>query len=206
MMSKVLAQAGISLADAYDVEGSRAGVETLLPGEVQLVHEMGATLFSERFNGQVHRVSTGALLQSASWDIELTALPETPTRILGIQVIADVAVRTNMASVMARDPGVNREFPLWVWDDDTPDLFVQCRMRDEGAAAVVEMLVPLRPPQIQAPSMIMGIDNRDGVRDIAFRGQTSAFGAGNVTHTMLLFLANARLGGVSSIGLPIPSW
>ena len=45
-MVKILSQAGISLADLYNVEGSIAGIEQLDTRELPIVHEMSGTIFS----------------------------------------------------------------------------------------------------------------------------------------------------------------
>ena len=46
------------------------------------------------------------------------------------------------------------------------------------------------------------------INDIAFRGVTSAFGAGTVVLTALIHIAFTHLGGnvPSNFGLPVPGW
>jgi len=203
MPSKILGKGGDSLADMYDVAGSIAGVEELDSESVKVVHEMGATIFSERLSGTIRRISTGDINQSTVFDLTLTDLPGTPNRILGVQVIADVSGRASNAMVAVRDPVAGREFPVWVWDV-TDDLEQDIRIVDNGAAvADMELLVPR---SLQTPSFLIGNNQPQGVPDIAFRGQSGAFGAGTVEIIALIYITFSQVGGLSSRGLPVPSW
>jgi len=206
-MPKVLSQAGISLADAYDVEGSIAGIETLESRDVSLVHEMGATIASERFSTTIRRATTGALAQTTTWDLEIADLPATPARVLGIQVFSSEAVaRSSFCQVSARDPIALREFPMWMWDT-APDTSANVRMQDNGAAVGnVTMLLPVNPSAFALPSFFGGAGQPQTVSSLMFRGITATFGAGTVIHTMIAYIAFAEVGGISSLGLPIPSW
>jgi len=200
----VQSQAGVSLADVYDIKGSQAPIERLLTTEVPVVHEMGATIQSERFSTFIRRSSTGDLGQSTAWDIEIVDLPAGVTRILGLSVIADVRTRTNIASVLIRDPiaGGGRELPIWVWDN-VLDAFKDVRIEQEGTVGD-ELALVSTEPLIQ--TLLVGPDQPQSVGEIAFRGITSAFGAGTVEHVLLLHIALAAIGGISSRGLPVPSW
>lgn len=202
-MVKILSQAGMSLADVYDVVGSVAGVEQLQAGEVSLVHEMGATIFSERFNLFVRRVTTAALLQNTDWDILLTDLPATPWRVLSVAVLSLTLAHTERAQLSVRDANTEREMPMLVWNrvDDTERAI---RIVENGAASAV--LGMLTPAVAFVPTMGSGADQRQSMENIAFRGRTSAFGAGTVVHVALVQLAFSHIGGISSRGLPIPSW
>jgi len=203
-MVKVLSQAGISLADTYDVEGSIAGIEQLQSEDVQLVHEMGGTIFSERLSGTVRRRTTGAVLQSTAWDQLITDLPVVPFRIAAVAVIADVSGRTSIASIAVRDPISGREVPIWLWDTTT-DLFNDIRIDDDGAgAANIQYLLPTN--RTFYPLTGIGTGQPQSVPDLAFRGSTTGFGAGDVTHTALIYIEFAAIGGISSQGLPVPGW
>ena len=204
-MGKILSQAGNSLADVYDVEGSIAGIEHLETHDLPIVHEMGATVFSERFSTDIRRATSGALAQNTAWDVVVTNLATTPFRILGVVVFALTANRANLASVAVRDPLDGRELPIWLWDSNA-DVEVQARLSDDGGAvATVQML---RPGQIleAIPHLTSGADQPQPVNEIAFRGLTLGFGAGTVETIMLLHNGFSQVGGISSRGLPIPSW
>lgn len=201
-MAKILSQAGISLADLYNVEGSIAGIETLLSQDVSLVHELGNVLFSERFSTVIRRSATGDLLQSATFDIVLSDLPAVPFRILNIQAIADTAARLNHATVFQRDVGAAREIPIWAFDDTTGVEWT-IRMADEAAATG---LTYLSPTASFTPGMGGGNNQPQSVEAISIRGLTTAFGAGDVEYIFFIMIAFAQVGGINSKGLPIPGW
>lgn len=202
-MTKILSQSGQSLADIYDIEGSVAGLENLETRELPIVHEMGATILSERFTTRIFRLATGDILQSASWRIELTTLPETPARLLGVQVITDNATRISRAAVLGTDPTVEQDIPLWVWNATVSETVT---MEDLAVAATFNYLVPREGASI--PSFVGGREQQDNmVSQVTFVGLSTAFGAGNVLCTALLYLAFPRRDiNISSKGLPIPSW
>lgn len=205
-MAKIQARVGSTLADTYDARGGIAGLEDLRTPEVALVHEMGGTIQSERFSSFIRRGTTGDLGQSLGWEVLFENLPAGVTRLLGVTVFADVSARTERASVLLRDPlaGGGREIPIWIWDQAT-GIFRVVRMDIEGSVASVPVLSPVEPnPYI--PTLLVHNDQPQSVGEIAFRGQTTAFGAGTVEHVILLHIAFAAIGGLSSRGLPIPSW
>ena len=206
-MPKVLAQAGFSLADVYDVQGSIAGVDQLVTEEVHLVHEMGGTIFSERLGGAIIRATTGALNQSTTWDVITTGLPAGIWRVEGVYVQSDTAGRSDRAQVSLRDINAGREFPLFVWDA-TNDFQSDIRIIENGAAVGNDAALIQTSPVPNLPSLGIASGQRTQRvgEEIAFRGQTTAFGAGTITHTALIYIAFMRLRGVSSIGLPIPGW
>ena len=80
-MPKILAQAGISLADVYDVEGSIAGTDELLSEDVSLVHEMGGHMMSERCRSFVVTLATGDQIQNANFAATGGLIPDSPNRI-----------------------------------------------------------------------------------------------------------------------------
>ena len=203
-MPKVLAQAGTSLADVYDVEGSVAGVEQLLSQEVNLVHEMGGTIFSERFSTFIRRTQTAATLQSVDIDEVITGLPNPYWRVLGVVVLVDVTGRLTRMCVNIRDPvvGTGREIPVWIWDAANSNAV---RIDEEGTVLVREALTPV-PGTTLVPSMGVGDLQPQGTTELSLRGRTSAFGAGTVTITALIQIGFAQVGGISSKGLPLPGW
>lgn len=196
----------MSLADVYNVEGSIAGVDQLESREVQLVHEMGGTIFSERFGSNIMLVETAAIAQSLSFDIVAPAvLSTTVQRILGVVVFANQAGRVAHAQVSVRDPTAGREVPIWFFDDAV-DLEATIRIENNGAGAAAHTL--FRPVQLfeGIPSLVAGTDQRSSVEQIVLRGTTTAFGAGTVVTTAVVLVAFSAAAGLSSRGLPIPSW
>ena len=207
-MSKILSQSGVSLADMYDVEGSIAGIDHLDTHNLPIVHEMGGTLFSERLSGEIVQLESGSIAQSTAFDVVLTALPPVPTRILGVMLTSNqtrlehavVCVRT-----AARSPGgEQRELPIFVWDATVGGLTWVIRIDTGGGAAAQIYFQP--SPSIWAPSMLFGRDQPLPVDGLVLRGITTAFGAGTADMTAHVYLAFPDLGGVSSHGVPVPSW
>jgi len=207
-MVKILAQAGISLADTYDIEGSIVGVERLEPGEVQVVHEMGAVIASERMIGNILRVTTGDLLQSISWNLLIPSLPDTALRTLGVSVVAITGSRVDNCQVSIRDDTLitaGVEIPIFAWAA-TPDDEVPFRWVNNGAGVAEARLLRQFSPVPGVPSMGFGTDQRESTPAIVFRGATTAFGAGNVEIVAQIYASWIGSAGRSSFGVPIPSW
>jgi len=208
-LTKILSRAGVSLADVYDVEGSIAGIEELESREVSLVHELGGTIFSERAGAQILRATTGDILQSVAWDVLVPGLTAVPMRILGVVVTSDNGARVRRAQVSIRNLAAiagGRDFPIFCWADDT-DTVVSIRWVNDGAAAGSESFLRQADHGPAAPNLIFGSDARRITPGIAFRGSALAFGAGTVEVIVEVYVAWAEVGGgVSSHGLPIPSW
>lgn len=202
MPTKILGQAGVSLADQYDVRGSIAGVEVLDSEEVKTVHEMGGTLFSERVSGSVNNITTGAILQNIQFDIGLSF--SQLTRILGIQVVTTSNTRLSRVQVSISSPPAfdNTDMPVWVWD--LADGARSINVLIGGALQVLNLLVPPLAPLL--PNFLTGQDSPRGVFTLNMRGLTTGFGAGNVTTQMLVYAAFPQAAGLSSFGLPVPSW
>ena len=205
-MVKILSQAGISLAGTYDVEGSIAGVENLDANNVNLVHEMGATMFSERINSFISRVSTAALLQNVTFDLTITPVHQIPQRIYAIIVKANAANR--IANVQLSITSTSRlfEIPIWTWNSAVDDE-IEIRWDDLGFA--IGAVTYLRSKQNLLPQMLIRMDSRAVMPDMNIRGLTSGFGAGNVTVVVGVLVARPVGGlpsGISSLGLPMPSW
>lgn len=200
-MPDILGDAGKSIADIYDVLGSVVGIEKLEATELPLVHEMGGTVFSERFSIFTRR-STVTVNQSSAFGQAIIDLPATPCRLLGVEVLTTDNTRISHATVNLRDAGVPREFSVWVWDQANA-LTISI---DDGAGSVLlEVLVP-QASLLAVPNFCGGIGQPQAVESAITRGVSTAFGAGTVTITTLLHLAFSEVGGLSSKGLPVPSW
>jgi len=201
-MVKVLSQSGISLADVYDVEGSIAGIEQLDSREVSLVHEMGHTIFSERFSTFSRRANI-EVSQSTNFEAFIVDLPSVPTRIIAISVFSDNTARLSGAAVMLREPAEPREIPIWIWDGSSTTIFA--RFRDAGGNLISHQVMV--PTLEQVPNFVGGRKQPQFPTEIAFRGTSTGFGAGTVECTLLVHIAFSQIGGnISSHGLTIPSW
>jgi len=205
MTPKILAQTGVSLADVYDIEGSIVGVDQLHGDTIDLVHEMGGTIFSERLGATIQRFITAALLQNATWD--LTLVVSGVYRVLSVLVLVDTAARINRAQLSLRDSGTGREIPFFIWTTGI-DVEHAIRIVENGAAAANFTAMTQAVPQTM-PTLGMGdgqrIDQQVG-NEIVFRGLTTGFGAGTVQATALVHVANPSIERLGSTGLPIPSW
>ena len=98
-----------------------------------------------------------------------------------------------------------REVAIFAWDT-TVDSTINARIVDDGGAVENVLMMRQTQPALAGPSMLIGSDQRLSVGEIAFRGVATAFGAGTVAPIALIYFAHAELGGISSLGLPIPSW
>lgn len=205
-MAKILSQSGNSLADIYDVEGSVAGIEQLETRDLPIMHEMGATVMSERFTTRIIRLSTTGIAQNLEFRIEIGTLPETPARLLGIQVISDNSGRIVRAAVVATDPTLQQDIPLWVWDA-AGAVSEAIIMFDATVSAAHSLLIPHGGANI-FPSFCGGREQQDSmVSSLTLTGRTTGFGAGTVVITALCYLAFPRRDiNISSKGVPIPSW
>lgn len=203
-MAKILSKAGDSLADVYDVEGSIAGVENLLSEEVNLVHEMGATISSERMAGVILTFPSGAISQSTSFNSNFNiGTNASALRLLGIRVFADATARVARAQVSVTDVpvGAQTDMPVWVWNLGTEE---EIRVMRAGSVINATLLQPDEQPFL--PNLLLGTNQASSTPLISLRGVTLAFGAGTVTLTVHIYFAFAQLGGVSSRGLPLAGW
>ena len=206
-MSKILSQAGNSLADIYDVEGSIAGIDQLETRELPIVHEMGGTVFSERLSGRIFRFTSGAIAQSIAFNVVGQAFAPTPVRILGVFCFASVGSRLNEVTVSLREtiPSAEQEIPIFAWDLNEGTVI--SRIMDVAAVATVVGLSNSAAIASQnLPTLLLGSGQPQPVQEIAFRGIATAFGAGTVTVTCLIYVAFPQLEGLSSRGLPLPGW
>lgn len=207
---KILSQAGTSLADVYDVEGSIAGLEELDVAEVKAVHDLGPQIHSERTLATIARGTTGAIAQNISFDFTVGAFSDVATRIFGLAVIADTAANVSRVCVSIRNPSNGREMPIWTWDSaDDREQFI--RWSDDGGA--VATVVHLSTLVTHLPTMNTRIGLGRSMGEFVCRGQTLGFGAGTVEIFLLIHFARPALtegitppGEPSSHGLPIPSW
>jgi len=208
-MPKVLGQAGISLPDAYDISGSKgSGVDSIQTEEVSTVHEMGATMFSERLQSFFVRMTTGDLLQDITFNIEAGGIPDSPNRLLGVTMFADEAARVTRAALGLRNTVTSRIMPLLIWDtaDDAETPFV---WNNDGAGLAT--FHQFRPTLYTLPTMVVRAGDEKVMPDFVFSGLTAGFGAGNVEVFAMLHLARANPGNPppgapSSHGLPLPGW
>jgi len=201
-MVKILSQSGRSISDVYDVEGSIVRIEQLASREVTLVHEMGATIFSERLSGVIRR-GTQTVTQNTAFLVELTDLPSGITRILGITVFTDNAARILRAGVILGAPVGGREIPIWVWDGSNSSVVV---FSDNGAARANHNVLEPQPSLSQLPSLLIGAGQPQRVQDIVLTGLSTGFGAGTVILTFVIYVGFSEVGGLSSRGLPVPGW
>jgi len=206
MAEKVLGQGGISIADILNVEGSQLEIDQIEARPINLVYELGQTIFAERLSGSIFRAATTAMDQDTNFDIITTNLPDVPTRILGIQVFTpDDPARLSHANVSMRNNDVEREIPIWVWDATNSE---RVRMQDNGAAVGDRFVFQPIPELRLLPNMLMGTSQPETVDDIALRGRTAGFGAGTITVVAIYYVAFAEetQSGVGSFGLPVPGW
>lgn len=204
-MVKILSQSGNSLADMYDVEGSIAGIDQLETRELPIVHEMGSTIFSERFSTFTRKADTGLVNQSTAFGVSITDLPTPWFKVFGISVLVDVTARLAFASLAIADPVTSREMPIWAWDAAN-DGEIQVRWSDDGAAGATTQFLQPAVANVRLPYMMAGNRQPQSVRELILRGQTTAFGAGTLRTTVLVNVGFAAVAGVSSRGLPLPSW
>jgi len=203
-VAKILSDAGKSLADIYDVAGSVAGIEHLETHDLPIVHEMGGTVFSERFSTLLIRSPSPAIAQNLGWNVELNALPPFPFRIYGVQVFIDTTARVLLASVAVANPVNNREMPIWNWDSAT-DIETRIAYDDDGGGAGTTLfLQPVAANYI--PHMMAGTGQPQETPNVFFRGVSAGFGAGTVQAVLLMHIGFSEVKGLSSYGLPIPSW
>lgn len=203
-MSKIQSQAGNSLADVYDVQGSIAGIDTLETRELSIFHEMGSTVFSERFATTFRRLVSGAVAQDTDINVVLTNLPGAVTRLLGVVVFSDDASRISNLTLLVRDPAAGQDIPLWVFAAGTSE---RSAFFDDNAGSTFDVLLP-SPATVFVPTFIGGSAqaNPNMVQDFAMRGRTTGFGAGTVFVRAILYFAFPFVLGTRSRGLPIPSW
>jgi len=209
-MAKILSQAGDSLADSYDVAGSIAGVDDLVTQDVQLLHEMGGTIFSERLRSQTITLAAEGIAQNANFNatFDFDDLVDSPVRILGVQVVVNVASSIQCAQVSVAGVGASGEMPFFVHDHDDDDHgFI--RLSVQGNAVATYYFLSAR--QINVPTLITRTGDESQMPGLVLRGFCTGFGAGTVNITSIIHIARAGFatpvaGDPRSHGLPLPSW
>ena len=204
---KILSQAGTSLADVYDVEGSVVGLEQLDVGDIKGVHDLGPTIHSERLQAFVIRMTTGAIAQNLTFDVMAGGMPDSINRVLGVFVLSDTPARLDFAQVGILGQGTQGEIPMWSWDSAN-DVELNVRLTVIG---VVANRTAYQPPNPFVPQLLLRIGDPKLMPELSFRGQTLGFGGGTVTVQALVMIARPDPGAPapghpSSHGLPIPSW
>jgi len=206
---KILSQAGTSLADVYDIEGSIVGLEDLDVNEIKGVHDLGPQIHSERLQTFLVLATSGAVAQSVGWNITTAGFPDSINRLLAVTVLSSVTARVSHCSVAIQDVESGREIPIWAWDE-TPDSEQLVQWSLDGAA--VATFINLRSTAaLSIPQLLTRTGVSNAMPALIFRGLTNAFGAGNVQVRVVYQLArpnsgNPPAGEPSSHGLPIPGW
>ena len=203
-MSKILTKSGDSLADLYEVEGSIAGIEELETRELPIVHELGHTVFSERLGGIVRRANSGSIAQNVSFDVILATGFPGIWRIVSVVVMTTDVARVTRAQVSIGNADDGREVPIFVWDTTLGTSAPVRIVENGGVVGDLDFLFPLG--SLQVPSLGVGPGQRDQMEQLVLRGLTAGFGAGTVNIIALIYVAFTHAGGLSSRGLPIPSW
>jgi len=206
---KILSQAGTSLADVYDVEGSIVGLENLDVTEIKGVHDLGPQIHSERLLSFNLIADSTALAQNLTWDVVLGAIPDSINRILSIIVVSGNGARVSHCQISITDPaGVDH--PVWIWT--ASDIVSNIRWQElTGTIVTAHALRPTPGATGSTPTIISRMGNEAALPTLSFRGLTTGFGAGTVRTRALILIARPDRGAPaagepSSHGLPIPSW
>ncbi len=208
---KILSQAGASLADVYDVEGSVVGLEALDVEDIKGVHELGGQIHSERLLSVLIQQNSTALAQNLTWNLTTGNFPDSIARLFGMALFVDTAARVTSASVHITDSDTGREMPLFAWEAVT-GLEIPTRWSNNGAAvATFQLLRPGVGAPAQIPTLLTRMGGSRQTPTITFRGVTAGFGAGTVTCFLVYHIARPNRvvpvpGDPLSHGLPIPSW
>jgi len=205
---KPLSDAGSSIAESYDVEGSSIAIENIDARDIGLVHEMGGTIFSERVHGAIQLFQTAALLQTVTFDVEVL-IPRI-SRILNWGVIIDTAGRCLNAQMSVGDVEATLpvELPFFTWDS-VIDSERTIRHQAGGGRTNVTWLAPSTPPNTPSALLTFGVDQPDDLtatHRISLRGTTATFGAGTIVVTGMIYHALSAVVRPSSRGMPLPSW
>jgi len=210
MPQKVLGQAGISVADVYDVEGSIVGVGELDADSVKAVHDFGPQIQSERLNVFNLIADSTAVLQNVAWNIALGGFPDSVNRLLSIAVIADNIGRIANCSIHIGDPVSGIDHPIWAWDAVTAGDSVGNIRWADPVLQTDFVLLPIIQIQ-KGPTILARTGVGAAMPNLIFRGISNGFGAGTITVRAFIQVArpdggNPGPGEPSSHGLPLPSW
>jgi len=126
-------------------------------------------------------------------------------RIGNMAVITD-ADRISFCSLAIRDDDTGREVPIFVWDT-TIDGVNNIRIQENGQTiSNVLVLRPISTPALDQRCLILGSSQPRRLGQLVFRGRTTGFGAGDVTPVAVVTIYSAESQGLSSHGVPVPSW
>lgn len=207
-MVKILSKAGQSLADMYQVAGSIVGVDELETRELGIMHELGATVFSERFTTTILKARSAPTAQNTNIDMSFDGQSGTSmARVLGVAVFCNIAAQMATFQVSVhREPGVgtnvDQDYPVWIWGGDS----FPTRISLDGTLVQRDVLLGA-PGQVHLPNFLEGSkQGTNPVLDLRMRGRTAGFGAGTETIWVLIYLAFTVSGGISDFGARIPSW
>lgn len=123
-MANIQGDAGEGLARIYDVEGGRYRLKKLMPGDVQLVHEMGHEIGAERLIVETVEITSGAMSQNSGANIPIANanVPLTPWRILACHfesvtlVGANIEADFDFLTLALHAPDNNTSDTLvWAW-------------------------------------------------------------------------------------------
>lgn len=217
MPRKILGKSGESLGASYDVEGSQVAIKTLKDEEgVSLVHEMGGVQFSERLFMRILNWNTGALSASSSFYVRSTSAgwaaslpaPAASVRIYSVQAMVETSDGFNgsvtRCSILAHDEDNDNDCPIWVYNGTAE---VQLNMHLAGSA-VTAWDVGTRQSNIgqMSPVMLQGGSRVGQIDELVLSGTMAAFGAGTRTVHAVVLIGSTDPEGLSSVGVPIPSW
>jgi len=203
-LARILGTTGTSLADVYEVDGSIVDIDNLLSRDVNLVHDLGATMWAERVSQRLVQFTVAGVLQSADFGEVIFALPNTPARILAMTVFVDTASRLVRCAVSLRNNTLSAsvEQPIWAWDEAT-----EFTIRMAIGAGGVDLLTLLSKQEVdRIPLTRLGEDSPESMESLVVRGTTTGFGAGTLDITVNTLIEFAGLSGVSSHGVPLPGW
>lgn len=201
MPFKILSKAGESLADSYNTKGNIAGLDFLATERTVTVHEMGETMFSERYSQFVRNLPSGDIAQNITFETVLAGLPSGIVRVESVIVGVDATSRLTRMAVSARYPN-QRDIPIWVWDGSGETTII---MEKNATIAAVIVLDP-DPLYTRIPQLLASDGQPQAIESLVMAGTTSGFGGGTIDTEAFILLSLTQVGGISNVGLPIPGW
>lgn len=204
--AKIQGRAGHSMAACYDLRGSIAGLEEMDLATTVPVLEIDGRVFAERLQGAIRRLEIADIVASEVFNAEISNFPEGHWKLHGIQVITgsgEAASNINNLTVnLVSNDGLN-EIPIWVWDDGKAQIN---RISIAGAAAGNADFLDPHLGYTLPPIIISNAPARGAMDSIFVRGIAQAFGAGEFDINVFFYLSHVHVTGISSFGLPVPSW
>jgi len=207
---KILAQAGASLADVYQIEGSVVGLEDLDVEDIKGVHDLGPQIQSERLRAFITVIDSTAILQTITFGVGTADFPDCVNRVVSCAVVVDDASRLSHCSVCIKEGSTGIEYPIFVWDDgdDESSPYI---WDDGGGSAPLTILRPIHQMNNAVPCIVSRAGDAGDMPNMIFRGLSTTFGAGTVRARAILQIIRPATrfptpGEPSSHGLPIPSW